>query len=161
MSKDKPSVKISDLLRPDRVVPALRVNNKAQLLRELSRCAGRMLPIEPQVILDAVEAREALGSTGVGDGIAVPHTRIKGLSDIFGLFARLERPIDFGAIDGRPVDLVFLLLVPERTTANDNLAALAAVARQLRDSQIAAQLRVAANTAQLYELLAASPSAVD
>jgi len=150
-------VKISDLIGPDHVVVALRANDKPQLLGELSRRAGRMLAIAPQTVLDALQAREALGSTGVGQGIALPHTRIAGLKESFGLFARLERPIDFDAIDGRPVDLVFLLLVPDRP-GNEGLTALAAVARQLRDPKIAAQLRTDANTTKLYELLTASPA---
>jgi len=151
-------VKISDLIGPDRVVPALRADDKPQLLNELARRAGRMLALEPQTVLDALQAREALGSTGVGQGIALPHTRIPGLSEIFGLFARLERPIDFEAVDGSPVDLVFLLLVPDRP-GNEGLRALAAVARQLRDPQVAEQLRTDAGAMKLYERLTASSAA--
>jgi PTS system nitrogen regulatory IIA component len=145
-------VKIADLIVPDRVIVPMHVSDKAQLLRELSRRTARLLPIDPQAIVDALQAREVLGSTGIGHGIAVPHARMKGLQQMFGLFARLERPIDFDAIDGQPVDLVFLLLVPDRA-GNEHLAALAAVARQLRDRNVAAQLRAVATRGELYDAL--------
>jgi PTS system nitrogen regulatory IIA component len=145
-------VKIADLIVPDRVIVPMHVSDKAQLLRELSRRTARLLPIDPQAIVDALQAREVLGSTGIGHGIAVPHARMKGLQQMFGLFARLERPIDFDAIDGQPVDLVFLLLVPDRA-GNEHLAALAAVARQLRDRKVAAQLRAVATRGELYDAL--------
>ncbi|MGC2415868.1 MAG: PTS sugar transporter subunit IIA [Stellaceae bacterium] len=144
---------ITDLIAPERVIAALRVGDKAQLLRDLSQRAAKLLAIDPQSILDALEAREALGSTGVGQGIAVPHARVGGLHDFFGLFARLERPIEFTAIDERPVDLVFLLLIPD-LAGNDHLAALACVSRRLRDRDAAAQLRAATTGAELYEILA-------
>jgi nitrogen PTS system EIIA component len=150
-------VNITDLIArdrvTDRVIAALRVSDKAQLLRDLSQRAAKLLAIDPQPILDPLVAREALGSTGVGQGIAVPHARIGGLHDFFGLFARLERPIDFTAIDERPVDLVFLLLIPDEA-GNDHLAALACVSRRLRDRDAAAQLRTAKTAAELYEILA-------
>jgi PTS system nitrogen regulatory IIA component len=145
-------VKIADLIVPDRVIVPMHVSDKAQLLRELSRRTARLMPIDPQAIVDALQAREALGSTGIGHGIAVPHARMKGLQQMFGLFARLERPIDFEAIDGQPVDLVFLLLVPDRA-GNEHLAALAAVARQLRDRNVATQLRAVATRGELYDAL--------
>jgi PTS system nitrogen regulatory IIA component len=150
-------VNITDLIArdhmPDRVIAALRVSDKPQLLRDLSQRAAKLLAIDTQTVLDALEAREALGSTGVGQGIAVPHARIGGLHDFFGLFARLDRPIDFTAIDERPVDLVFLLLTPDEA-GNDHLAALACVSRRLRDHDAAAQLRAAKTGAELYEILA-------
>ena len=145
-------MKIADLIVPDRVIVPMQVSDKAQLLRELSRRTARLLPIDPQAIVDALQAREVLGSTGIGHGIAVPHARMKGLQQMFGLFARLERPIDFDPIDGQPVDLVFLLLVPDRA-GNEHLAALAAVARQLRDRNVAAQLRAVATRGELYDAL--------
>jgi PTS system nitrogen regulatory IIA component len=145
-------VNITDLIAPDRVITALRVSDKPQLLRELSQRAAKLLAIDTQAILDALQAREALGSTGVGQGIAVPHARISGLPRFFGLFARLERPIDFTAIDERPVDLVFLLLIPDQA-GGDHLAALASVSRRLRDREAAAQLRAAKTAAEIYNVL--------
>jgi PTS system nitrogen regulatory IIA component len=145
-------VDITELITPDRVITALRVNDKPQLLRELCQRAAKLLAIDTPAILDALQAREALGSTGVGQGIAMPHTRIAGLDHFFGLFARLERPIDFTAIDERPVDLVFLLLMPDQA-GNDHLAALACVSRRLRDREAAAQLRAAKTDAEIYDTL--------
>jgi PTS system nitrogen regulatory IIA component len=144
---------IADLIARDRVVVPLRASDKPQLLRELSTRAGRLLGIDPQRILDALQTREALGSTGVGQGIiALPHARIAGLPQMFGLFARLEQPIVFDAIDEQPVDLVFLLLVPDRA-GTEHLAALAAVARHLRDRALAAQLRRVATRSEAYDAL--------
>jgi nitrogen PTS system EIIA component len=145
-------VNITDLITPDTVIAALRVGDKPQLLRELSQRAAKLLAIDTQAILDALQAREALGSTGVGQGIAVPHARIAGLHHFFGLFARLERPIDFTAIDERPVDLVFLLLIPDQA-GSDHLAALACVSRRLRDREAAAQLRAAKTESEIYNIL--------
>ena len=102
-------------------------------------------------IREALEAREALGSTGVGAGIAMPHAQITGLDGFYGLFVRLHRPIDYDAIDGRPVDLVFLLLIP--ATTKEHLQALACVSRHLRDQAIATSVRNAADGRELYEAL--------
>src|SRR5262249_33641394 len=113
--------------------------------------AARLLAIDGQTILDALMSREMLGSTGIGQGVALPHARLSGLQRFFGLFARLERPINFDAIDDRPVDLVFLLLIPEKA-GNDHLAALAAVSRRLRDRDVAARLRTDTDT-NLYSTL--------
>jgi len=101
--------------------------------------------------------REKLGSTAIGNGIAIPHGKMPNLSRLFGLFARLERPIDFEALDGQPVDLIFLLLAPEGAGA-DHLKALARVARLLRDSAIAHKLRSSKDAESLYAVLA-MPSA--
>ncbi len=151
---------IADLIAPDHVIVLLRAGDKIQLLRELSRRAARLLAIDAEAILAALQAREGLGSTGVGQGIALPHARIPGLPRMFGMFARLERPIDFDAIDAGPVDLVFLLLVPEQAAGNEHLAALATVARQLRDPNVVAQLRAAPARRELYDALTlAAPSA--
>jgi PTS system nitrogen regulatory IIA component len=131
-------VDIADLLTREHVVAALPANDKSTLLHDLSQRAARALTIDRQVILDAVLAREALGSTGVGAGVAVPHARIPRLPRSFGFFALLERPISFEAIDSQPVDLVFLLLTPERED-NAQLTALACVTRLLRDRGLTAR----------------------
>ena len=143
---------IADLLTCEHVIAALPANDKSTLLHDLSQRAARALTIDRQVILDAVLAREALGSTGVGAGIAVPHARIPSLSRFFGFFAQLERPINFEAIDSQPVDLVFLLLIPERED-NTQLTALAGVTRLLRDRDTAARLRAARNSGAICEIL--------
>ena len=143
---------VTDLIGPQHVIAATQASDKPQLLRELSERAGRILGTESQTILDALRSREMLGSTGVGQGVALPHARIGGLSNFFGLFARMERPIAFEAIDELPVDLVFLLLMPERAGAN-HLAALACVSRRLRDGDVATRLRAAKSTLELYRIL--------
>ncbi len=145
--------KIADLLDRPHVVPGLDAGDKASLLAELARRAALALKRDEPAIRDALEARERLGSTGVGRGVAIPHARLHGLAQPFGLFARIEPPIDFGAIDGQPVDLVFLLLTPE--TGASHLPALAAISRLLRDADVARGLRVAANARDIYETLTA------
>ena len=141
-----------ELMRPEHVL-CLHVENKTQLLQELVRRAAKALGIDVQAILDPVMAREALGSTGVGDGVAIPHARIAGLTHFFALFARLEKPINFDAVDERPVDLVVLLLIPAQAE-KEHLTALACVSRRLRDPEIARQLRATSEPAALYDVLA-------
>jgi nitrogen PTS system EIIA component len=143
---------IVDLIAPHQIVGRLRAVNKTQLLRELARRSGAATGIEAQAILDALTAREALGSTGVGQGIAMPHARIAGLKMFYSLFARLDQPIDFAAIDDQKVDLVFLLLSPPAID-NDHLAALACVSRRLRDRALAARLRSTKDDVALYQIL--------
>lgn len=134
---------IADFITPDRVALDLRVRDKAQLLQELAKRAeasGGGIPAA--AILAALRSREDLGSTGLGKGFALPHARIDGLARFVGLFARLARPIDYDAIDGAPVDLVFLLLMPS-DDGNNNVAALAAVSRRFRDASTLSGLRKA------------------
>lgn len=148
-------MEIADLIRPDRVLAGLRASDKRQVLTELARHAGASLALDPQIILDALLRREELGSTGVGQGVAMPHARIPGVERPFCLFARLERPIDFAAIDATPVDLVALVLTPADANA-DHLAALACVSRQLRNAETARRLRAARSPAELCRALGAA-----
>jgi PTS system nitrogen regulatory IIA component len=143
---------MSNLIEPDRVFADLRANDKTQLLQELARKAANSLELEAQVILGALSAREGLGSTGVGQGVAIPHARVKGLKHLFGLFARLDSPIAFAAVDDRPVDLVFLLLIPD-DAGKEHLAALSCISRRLRDRDLAERLRGAGERTDLYHLL--------
>jgi nitrogen PTS system EIIA component len=145
-------VDITELLDRGHVVPALRANDKPALLRELSQRAARSLSLDPQLILEALQAREALGSTGVGAGIAIPHARIPRLQQFVGYFARLQHPISFDAIDRQPVDLVVLLLTPDQDDA-EPLAALACISRILRNRDTAAKIRVANDVQEIWELL--------
>jgi nitrogen PTS system EIIA component len=131
----------------------LRVGDKTQLLRELARRASAALSLDQRVILDALQAREDLGSTGLGKGFALPHARLDALSQFFALFVRLARPIDFAAIDDRPVDLVILLLTPANS-GSQHLATLAALSRPLRDDAFVRRLRQASDAASLHKLLA-------
>ncbi len=137
-------------LGPDRVFDRLRVADKAALLTELGRRAAAALGLPEAAVTASLAAREALGSTGVGNGIAVPHARVEGLPALAGFFARLARPIDYAAIDGRQVDLVFLLLSP---ADGAHLAALAAMSRRLRDKAVAAAIRAAPDAEALRALL--------
>ena len=143
---------IGDFLQPDRVIAGLRVSDKAQLTAELSRRAAASLQVARQPVEAALIAREQLGSTGLGQGFALPHARLGTLSRFFGLFTRLARPIDFDAIDERPVDLVFLLLIPNNA-GNEHVAALAAISRRMRDQDLVQRLRKAASAGEIYTVL--------
>lgn len=143
---------LNDLLSADAVLPNLRATNKKQVLQELSERAARISGLPEREIFDALLQRERLGSTGVGGGVAIPHGKLTRAARIFGVFARLEKPIDFEALDGAPVDLVFMLVAPESSGA-DHLKALARIARVLRDATQVATLRAARDAAGLYSVL--------
>ena len=144
-------MEIADFIAADRIALNLRVRDKAQLLRELAKRAAAGSGVPVAAIQSALLAREGLGSTGLGKGFALPHARIEGLKQFVGLFARLARPIDYDAIDGAPVDLVFLLLMPAEA-GNAHVAALAAVSRRFRDADTVARLRKADAAAALAAL---------
>jgi nitrogen PTS system EIIA component len=131
---------LADILQPEGIIPALRVHTKKQLLLELASTASKSTGIPEREIFDVVLQRERLGSTGVGAGIAIPHGKLKALTKITGVFARLETPVDFESLDDQPVDLVFMLLAPEGAGA-DHLKALSRIARALRDQDLVARLR--------------------
>ncbi len=143
----------TDLVAPNAIIPALKVNGKKQALQEISAKAAELTGQNDRAILEILLQREKLGSTGVGSGVAIPHGKLAKLNKVFGLFARLERPVDFEALDGQPVDLVFLLLAPEGAGA-DHLKALARVARLLRDPEVARKLRDSRDAEALYAVLA-------
>jgi PTS system nitrogen regulatory IIA component len=145
-------MEIVDLVTPRGVVAQLRAGNKRQILQELARRASTMTGIADRRIYDALAERERLGTTGIGNGVAVPHCRLPELDRLYGLFARLERPVPFEAIDDQPVDLVFLLLAPVEAGA-EHLKALASVSRLLRDRAMCEKLRGANNADALYALL--------
>ena len=144
---------IADLLAPDAVIPALKAQNKKQLLQELSVRAHGLTRISERRIFETLVERERLGTTGVGQGIAIPHGRMAEAKAISGIFARLENGIDYEAVDSQPVDLVFMLLAPENAGA-DHLKALARVSRLLRDRGICENLRAAKSAEALYAILA-------
>ncbi len=143
---------LADLIEPDQVVFGARASNKQQLLQDLASRAATLLHLDAQTIFNALQLREELGSTGLGNGFALPHARIKGLDRLFGMFARLNRPVHFDAIDGKSVDLVFLLLLPP-IAGSEHLAALACISRYLHDKEFAARLRKAPSVAALCSLL--------
>ncbi|MGH6827376.1 MAG: PTS IIA-like nitrogen regulatory protein PtsN [Rhizomicrobium sp.] len=143
---------ISDLLAPEAVLAFLKAQNKKQLLQELAARAHARTKLPEKQILETLIERERLGTTGVGAGIAIPHGRMAGIPGIAGVFARLETPIDYEAVDGQPVDLVFMLLAPENAGA-DHLKALARVSRLLRNQQTCEKLRAAQSAEALYAIL--------
>jgi nitrogen PTS system EIIA component len=143
---------LGDFISPDSVVPSLKAKTKKQLLQELASRAGRLTGLPERGIFDVLLQRERLGSTGLGQGIAIPHGKIAGLKGIVGIFARLAEPIDFDAVDGEPVDIVFLLLAPEGAGA-DHLKALARISRLLRAGSAVEKLRVSKDAAALYAVL--------
>lgn len=148
---------LTDLVAPNAILPALKVNNKKQVLQELAARAAALTGQNEKTIFDTLMQREKLGSTAVGNGIAIPHGKLPTLTRLFGLFARLDRAVDFEALDGQPVDLIFLLLAPEGSGA-DHLKALARVARLLRDSTVADKLRASQDAEALYAVLAMPPA---
>jgi PTS system nitrogen regulatory IIA component len=148
---------LADLLAQDAVLPALKANSKKQLLQELAAKAAAVTGLAEREIFDVVLQRERLGSTGVGNGIAIPHGKLPHLERIVGVFARLDSPVDFEALDDQPVDLVFLLLAPEGAGA-DHLKALSRIARVLRDNDIVTKLRASTSASAIYALLTETPA---
>jgi PTS system nitrogen regulatory IIA component len=145
---------ISDLLAPDAILSALKVQSKKQLLQELAAKAHLVARLPERRIFETLVERERLGTTGVGAGIAIPHGRMSEAKGISGIFARLESSIDYEAVDGQPVDLVFMLLAPEEAGA-DHLKALALVSRLLRNQAICDKLRAASSAEAIYAILTA------
>jgi len=143
---------LSDLLVTDAILPRLKSANKKQALQEMAAKAAVLTGRDERDIFETLMQREKLGSTGVGHGVAIPHGKLAGLDRLVGVFALLDRPIDFDSLDGEPVDVMFLLLAPESAGA-DHLKALARIARVLRDDETAAKLRAADDAAAMYALL--------
>ena len=131
---------IADLLAPRAVVAQLRAGSKKQVLQEIARRAAPLIEVPDRRIYEVLAERERLGTTGIGKGVAVPHGKLPELTRLWGMFARLERPVLFEAVDDQPVDLVFMLLAPAEAGA-EHLRALARVSRLLRDEAICQKLR--------------------
>jgi PTS system nitrogen regulatory IIA component len=147
-----------DFLDPRAVLPALRVSGKKQALQELASQAARLTGLPDSAIYEALLQRERLGSTGIGEGIAIPHGKLPSLTRIFGLIARLDKPVDFEALDDQPVDVLFLLLAPEGAGA-DHLKALARVARVLREPGLIERVRATRDATALYAIMTELPKA--
>jgi PTS system nitrogen regulatory IIA component len=145
-------MEIADLITLEGVIPNLRASNKKQALQELAKRAAAITNLPERNVFEVLAERERLGTTGVGNGIAIPHGKLPQLGRLYGLFARLENAINFEAIDEQPVDLIFLLLAPEQAGA-DHLKALARVSRLLRDRNICEKLRGSDTAEALYALL--------
>ena len=147
-------MKISDFLSSTDVVTNAVAADKSALLEEMAHKAGGVLNIPSDDILAELLKREELGSTGMGGGVAIPHARFQQVRKPYGMLVRLKKPIDFDAVDGKPVDTVFLLLLPD-VAAGERLGALASMARKLRDPAIMAAVRLARDRAEIYRTLTA------
>ncbi len=145
-------MQLSDILSDESIVPALKAGSKKQLLQELAQVAAALTELSHREVFEVLLQREKLGSTGLGQGIAIPHGKFEALDGVFGVFARLSQPVEFDAVDGKPVDLVFVLLAPESAGA-DHLKALARVSRLLREAEVVKKLRGSETSAALYSIL--------
>ena len=145
---------IPDFLAPSDVMINVATANKQKLLQVLARKAGSAVDVVPDHVLAELRKREELGSTGVGGGVALPHVRLHQVSKPTGMLLRLRKPVAFDAVDGEPVDIVFLLLLPENPEG-EQLGALAAIARMLRKPEITTALRKAHDTMDMYRALVA------
>ncbi len=151
-------MELSDLLSTQAIAPSLKTSSKKHLLQELANRAADIYGVESRQVFDALLERERLGPTGMGKGVAIPHARLPDLKEIHGLFARLEKGVDFDAMDGEPIDLVFMILAPEDAGAA-HLKALARVSRTLRDPSVCAKLRASAEDSSIFAILTdAAPS---
>jgi PTS system nitrogen regulatory IIA component len=146
------TMQLADFLDFDAIKTALPGGNKRSLLQQLSNLAGQRLGVDAATVLASLTEREALGSTGFGQGVAIPHGKIEGLTRIYGLFARLGEAVEYKAIDGRPVDLVFLLLSPPDSGA-EHLKALASISRVTRNVATLEKMRGARSRDALAAVL--------
>lgn len=149
-------MEISSVLRVDAVKSLSAVTSKKRLLQEIGDVAGAAYGLKANEVCQALQERESLGPTGVGQGIALPHARLADLEKVHGVFIRIEKSLDFESVDRQPVDLVFALLAP-LDAGVDHLKALAMVSRTMRDSGLCAKLRANADTATLHTLLTQTP----
>ena len=145
-------MKFSSLLEPEAIRVVSQMSSKKRLLQELAEIACGAYGVCNGMAVDALQEREALGPTGVGMGVALPHARLADIDRVVGVFVRLEKPMDFGSVDRQPVDLVFGLFAPENDSV-EHLKALALVSRTLRDKAICAKLRANGNPAILHAIL--------
>lgn len=147
---------LQDILSPAAVKTGEKATSKKKLLQDLAQHCADLYDLDAQVVFTALQERESLGPTGMGNGVAIPHARLPGLTQVRGVFARLSKPVDFDAVDRQPVDLVFVLLAPENAGA-EHLKALARVSRALRDPSICTKVRAMdADAPAIYDVLAGS-----
>ncbi len=145
-----------EIISSKAVIASLDVATKKDVLQHAAAAAAELIGKDAHQVFDVLWERERLGTTGVGQGIAIPHGRVPGLDKVCGFFVRLAKPINFESIDDKPVDLVFLLLAPEESGA-DHLHALATVSRLLRDTKLCERLRAAKDTSSIYRILTETP----
>ena len=147
----------TELLKPEAVKVLTSVSSKKRLMHDISDLSAQAYGLNADAVLDALLEREALGPTGVGQGIALPHARLEDLDTVRGVFVLLDKPIDFGAVDRQPVDIAFALFAPEDAGV-DHLKALALVSRTLRDANICNKLRSNPIPSTLYTILTSTES---
>jgi PTS system nitrogen regulatory IIA component len=145
-------MELADILTEESVLFCADVTNKTDILRRLADVAAQRIGRPVAEVCEAIESREALGSTGLGNGIAIPHGKLAGLGGVTAVFARLETPVDFDSVDDQPVDIVMMLLAPLGAGA-DHLRALALVARMLRLEPVVDRLRTMRDPQKIYDLL--------
>ncbi len=143
---------LGDIIDAQSVLASVKAQGKKQLLQELSQVLAKRTGADHRTIFETLLTREKLGSTGIGQGIAIPHGKIASLKRVHGLFARLAAPMEFESVDGQPVDLIFVLLAPDHAGA-DHLKALARISRLLRDSDVVTKLRGTDTAEGLYAIL--------
>ena len=145
-------MQLSTIVKPGAVRTYLQVSSKKRLFQDIADLAHQVYGLDAARTLDALQERESLGPTGVGNGVALPHARLHGLDGVAGIFVKLDKPLDFDAVDRQPVDLVFALFAP-KDSGVDHLKALALVSRTLRDPDLRAKLRANSDPAKLYAIL--------
>jgi len=145
-------MELSKLLIPGAVRVVGQLTSKKRLFQELGEMAAQAYGLTAAVAIDGLQERESLGPTGVGHGIALPHARLFGIDQIFGVFLRLEKPLDYDSVDRQPVDLVFGLFAPKESGV-EHLKALALVSRTMRDAGICAKLRANTEAGKLHAIL--------
>ena len=144
-------MKITDILKPSHILLDEAITSKKQVLEIIAKTASSVTNCEQQIIFDALVERERLGTTGIGKGVAIPHARLAGLTELYCTFLRVK-PVDFESVDSKPVDLIFCLLVPEESGA-DHLKALARISKLLRNEDICTLLRNAKNTQEVLNII--------
>ncbi len=145
-------MQLSDILKPEAIKSVGKTVSKKRLLQEMSELAGTNYKLDPTIAFEALQERENLGPTGVGEGVAIPHARLEGLDKVVGVFYRLEKPLDYDAADRQPVDLVFALFAPVASGV-DHLKALALVSRMLRDAATRVKLRSNDDPSTLFAIM--------
>ena len=143
---------LAEIIDSRAVLPLVKAQNKKQLLQELSQALGGVVAVDHRIIFETLLTREKLGSTGLGQGIAIPHGRLPSITRVYGLFAKLAAPVAYDSVDGQPVDLIFVLLSPNHAGA-DHLTALARISRLLREPGTMAKLRGTTTAEGLYAIL--------
>lgn len=150
-------MELNDIIEPDGVIVQLSANSKKQILQELSERAAKLADTDERAVFDILLQRERLGSTGVGNGVAIPHGKLPGLQSITGVFAQLKAPVEFDSMDDQPVDVVFMLLAPEGSGA-DHLKALSRIARLLRNPATLSQLRSTSDADAIFSIIMSTES---